>query len=787
MFLNTCIKIKMKIRMDKMKTAMIFFLVIILTISLMGADLALASNNELTELEAQQLKILKLSKVVEENPSTIEIKEEIESYKLGLELYQQSNYQQAISELLKVKYSTLNLPFYIKSQLVLGDCYRKMEDWDSAIEVYKNLVIDDPILTDYSLFFLAETYRLKGENRESMATYNRVIENFPQSLIISEANYQIAQNYRELKDINSALIYYKNILKDSQDNQLKAEVLLELSEIYWQEKKYIDSLNCLYEILDQGYRLKRNSEPEELLIRYFDKIQEDLKEIEVPYQIMVKCADILFKYRQYNLAEDLYKEVIETFPEGPDIAEVYYKRARSLYYKKEYKEAVNQCEEIIAKFPPGEIVIKANYLGGNSLRTLGEGYLAIDKYEKIIGQYPESYYARQSYLRLAESYFQLKETEKGISLWRELISKYPNSDESMTSLWDLARYYTNNNADSQALDYYRELSERFSKSRLGDDALYWRGKTLQKTGLEDEANSIYEKLLKDYPLSYYAERIIEQREDVNYRLLLPVVFISKEKDFTNLEGFLKKYDKIEEKGQLSLLKAELFGEVSFYKEAIIELIEALNYNPGNIFLLFRLSDLYQKNKDYYSSLNYSEIIFSYLQDNYPLEELPLELWKHLYPAYFEDIIREHALKYEIDPLLALAMIREESRFNAWNESVAGARGLMQIIFSTGEWIAQKLNFENFNDEMLFSPEVNINLGCWYIGYLKERFLDDPILIISGYNAGPGTTSKWLEQYDRADLDNFVENIPYPETREHIKKVMKSYQMYKRLAQVLSEE
>ncbi|MCG2821560.1 MAG: tetratricopeptide repeat protein, partial [Candidatus Atribacteria bacterium] len=208
----------MKIRVDKMKTAMIFFLIIISTISLFGADIALADNNVLTELEAQQLKILELSKVVEGQPSNIKLKEDIENYKAGLELYQQSKYQQAISELLKVKYSTLNLPFYIKSQLILGDCYRKMENWDRAIEVYKNLVIDDPILTDYSLFFLAETYRFKGENRESIAAYKRIIENFPQSLIIPEANYQIAQNYRELKDINSALIYYKNILTDSQDD-----------------------------------------------------------------------------------------------------------------------------------------------------------------------------------------------------------------------------------------------------------------------------------------------------------------------------------------------------------------------------------------------------------------------------------------------------------------------------------------------------------------------------------------------------------------------------------------
>ena len=410
--------------------------------------------------------------------------------------------------------------------------------------------------------------------------------------------------------------------------------------------------------------------------------------------------------------------------------------------------------------------------------------MSIDKYEKIIGQYPENYYARQSYLRLAESYFQLKEKEKGISLWRELISKYPNSYESMTSLWNLARYYTKNNTDSKALDYYQELSERFSQSRLGDDALYWKGKILENMGSDEEAKTAYEKLVREYPLSYYTERITEQRSDISF--VWPVS-ISEKEDFINLEEFLKKYDKIEGKGQLSLLKAELFEEISFYKESIVELKGTLNYYPGNIFLLFKLSDIYKKNMDYNDSLNYSEIIFNNLEDNHQLEELPLELWEGLYPLYYEDAIRERALEYEIDPLLVLAMIREESRFNSWDESVAGARGLMQIIFSTGEWIAQKINLEEFNDEVLFDPEINIDLGCWYINYLKERFLNDSILVISGYNAGPGTTSKWLEQYDRSDLDNFVENIPYAETREHIKKVVKSYHMYKRLTQVLSEE
>lgn len=767
---------------DKLRTIFSFFLIIIFIICFTIACTVSVSANELTEVEVKQLKILQLSKIVESYPSTIDLEKDLENYQSGLKLYLQGDYQQAISVLWNIKYSTLNLPLFIKSQYILGECFKKVEDWDRAIGIYKNLVKSDPLLTDYSLFFLAETYHLKRENHESIATFKEIIENFPQSLIISEANYQIAQNYRELNDLTSALIYYENILKDSQDNQLKANVLLDLSDIYWKEKKYFDSLNCLYEILDKSYKLKRNSEPEELLIRYFYWIKENLKEINVPYPIMMKCADILFKYRKYDLAENLYEEIISTFPDAKDIAEVYYNRARALYYKKDYKEAINQCNEIISRFPTSDIITKVHYFLANSIFASGERYSAIEKYNKIITQYPESSYARESYLRLAECYFQLNEPEKGIFQWKQVIEKYPDSSQAINALWNLGRYYTKNNNNSEALEAYRLLSERFSKSSLGDDALYWRGKTLQKMGLEEEARVIYEKLLREYPLSYYTERITKQRDDLNF---VGLISASEKEDFTNLEEFLLKYAKIEGKGQLSLLKAELFEEISFYKESIIELKETLNDYPGNIFLLFKLSDVYKKNMDYYNSLNYSEIVFNYLVDNLQLDDLPFELWESLYPICFEDIIREYALKYEIDPLLVMAMIREESRFNSWNESVAGARGLMQIIFSTAEWIAQKINIIDFNDEMLFSPKVNINLGCWYIHYLKEKFSNDYILMISGYNAGPGITDQWLERYDQSDLDNFVENIPYAETREHIKKVMKSYQMYKKLAQVLN--
>jgi len=755
----------------------------VLIISLFGKFEVLATNDELTEIESNQLKILYLSQLLEKNSdSSKDIEIELDIYQKGLEFFRKGDLSQAISLLSEIKYSKLNLTLYLKAQFLLGEGYKKMNDLDKAIEVYHSLVEKDPILTDYSIFYLADTYRLRGDIPESIEVFKKIITTYPESLILPEVYYQIASLYLELKEIDSALVYFKNSLESSQDGQFKAGVLLELSRLYWQKKNFLAALNSLYEILDKGYPWKRNSEPEELLVRYFFELQESAKEIKVPYTVMVKCADILFKYRKYEQAGDLLMEIIKSFPGATDIGEVYYKRVRSLYYQAKYIEAFSLCEEIIRLFPSNqELVIKTNYFAANSLLARGEIHKAIDRYKNIIDAYGEGYYVRQAYLRLVESYFRLGERTKGISLWKELVGKYPNTDEAANSLWSLARLYTQEGNNSEALIYYEKLSENYPRSQFGDDALFWRGKVLENMGLEEEADVIFKRLVREYPVSYYTERVLELKGTFAY--LWPFLVTQKE-NFISLEDFLKKYGNIEEKARLSLLKAELFEEITFYRESILELKKALTYHLGNIFLLFRLSEVYQKSQDYYTSLNFTEIIFSYLTNNQLLDEVPLELWRKLYPVYFEEIITEYALKYQIDPLLVLAMIREESRFNPGNESVAGAKGLMQIIFSTGEEIAKKLEWENFSEEMLFSPEININLGCWYIKYLQEKFQNNQILIISGYNAGPGITSKWLNEYDWSDKDNFIEDIPYSETREHIKKVMKSYLMYQRLKFIL---
>lgn len=151
-----------------------------------------------------------------------------------------------------------------------------------------------------------------------------------------------------------------------------------------------------------------------------------------------------------------------------------------------------------------------------------------------------------------------------------------------------------------------------------------------------------------------------------------------------------------------------------------------------------------------------------------------------YPLLYEDQICSYASKYEVDPCLTAAVIWVESRFMPEAVSPKDARGLMQIIPSTGEWIAGKIGLADFEEKQLYDPEVNIQIGCWYLGYLTSRFPDNRELVLAAYNAGIGNVDKWLRNREYSRDGNNLDYIPFSETRNYIEQVLKAYEVYKEI-------
>ena len=149
----------------------------------------------------------------------------------------------------------------------------------------------------------------------------------------------------------------------------------------------------------------------------------------------------------------------------------------------------------------------------------------------------------------------------------------------------------------------------------------------------------------------------------------------------------------------------------------------------------------------------------------------------LYPFHYWDTIANWSRERKLSPALVIGLMRQESRFEAQIRSSAGAIGLMQIMPDTGSWIASKKGLTNYN---LDNPADNISFGTWYLDYTHSRYGDNSMLAVASYNAGPGAVAGWVESRGVGDPDEFVNSIPYEETRDYVSKVLGNYWNYLRL-------
>lgn len=151
--------------------------------------------------------------------------------------------------------------------------------------------------------------------------------------------------------------------------------------------------------------------------------------------------------------------------------------------------------------------------------------------------------------------------------------------------------------------------------------------------------------------------------------------------------------------------------------------------------------------------------------------------RFVYMWPYQNEILEYSSKNKIDPFLVAAVIKNESGFDTEAVSHAGAVGLMQIMPETGEWIASQMGLDHFDMEALRRPEYNVRLGCWYLGELEYEFQRNWVLMMIAYNAGRGNTCAWMQENGWNYDFNRIEDIPYPDTREYVKKVLRDRDKY----------
>lgn len=145
-----------------------------------------------------------------------------------------------------------------------------------------------------------------------------------------------------------------------------------------------------------------------------------------------------------------------------------------------------------------------------------------------------------------------------------------------------------------------------------------------------------------------------------------------------------------------------------------------------------------------------------------------QLINYILPIKYYELIKKYSIEYNLDKTLVLSVINAESRFKKEVKSHKGAVGLMQIMPETGKWLAKKMDMDNIKEDDLYLPNINIDIGCFYLRYLIDKYQDET-LALCAYNAGSTNVYKWLDNTKYAK-DGNLHTIPFKETKKYIKKI-----------------
>ena len=309
---------------------------------------------------------------------------------------------------------------------------------------------------------------------------------------------------------------------------------------------------------------------------------------------------------------------------------------------------------------------------------------------------------------------------------------------------------------------FKALAAQARNGSFGTAALYWQARSAEKVGDADGAKQIYRQIFNGGEESYYqtlSQRALE-------RLGEPVQESKLSKPIPSVETD----PAIGAEISFHLSRARELTALGIHGLAVAELDQVNRRANPKTWLQPLLMREYFANQAYGRSLNLaSQLPISQSERNY-----------YRYPLAYWELVQQKAQERDLDPHLILALIRQESLFDPRARSPATALGLMQLIPPTAARVAKQLGLPAPTQDKLFDPELNVALGTQYLKDLLQRYSHNWFKAIAAYNAGEAAVDRWEREIVTDDIEEFVERIPYIETRGYVKLVLRNHRIYKRL-------
>lgn len=350
-------------------------------------------------------------------------------------------------------------------------------------------------------------------------------------------------------------------------------------------------------------------------------------------------------------------------------------------------------------------------------------------------------------------------------LVKQVVALDPAQDPGLQHFWDKAWAAYVRGDYNGARELLQFLFETYRSTNVQRQARYWFARAGERLGKKDEAKQIYTALAN------------APYEDV-YVIYAASHGVPKQVPATNpLKAKRADWSEIAEKGMPAELR--LAYELTALSDAHDARVE-IQKNARRSNQLY--ADALQA--DLYNSEGNMLLMMRSLRRAYPQlgsvsqDSVPPYFLRMYHPQRYEETIRKNAEKNGLDPYLISGLIHQESYFNPRARSAVGALGLMQLMPATGKEIAQRLH----TSSDLENPDVNIRLGTFHFRQLVNLFSGNTQLAVASYNAGQGNVAKWRRAAPGKPMDEFLESIPFPETRTYVKRVTVLQSSYKRLSE-----
>jgi soluble lytic murein transglycosylase len=399
-----------------------------------------------------------------------------------------------------------------------------------------------------------------------------------------------------------------------------------------------------------------------------------------------------------------------------------------------------------------------------------------DAQQSLVNQmeqrFPASPWLAEALYTSGNMYLLRKDYPQAIVYFGELASRFPTHHYAPSSHWKAAWLnYRLGNYSAAALLFDKQIA-LFAGGKEIPAALYWRGRLYADQEHQPAmAAAYYQTVSRAFEHYYYAEIARARLAELGPVDPADVAMLSN----IHREEIPALTDDVPEDDE-HVIKARLLANAGL-NEFIPEEIQAADGSQQ--WGAFAEAEIYASDGETFRAMRVLKRALPFYASA-PIDTIPMGCWKILFPQPYWDAIEQGAARNGLDPYMVASLIRQESEFNPGAISNANAWGLMQLLPSVGRSMAKEEGIRHFNDGELLNPETNIRLGTRYLKQTLDKFDGQAPYAFAAYNAGGSRVTDWEAIGKYHGMDEFVESIPFTETREYVQAILRNESIYREL-------